>query len=160
RVSGRFSSFRCCATTRSSALWCCAARGRNGLQRARSSCWRLSRGSRLPIFNAGIADERERLNSALSRQVDAQGRNVDRLKRFFSPAVAERILRDVDGKISANTHHRAYITVVFCDLRGWTDFTIKTEPEDVMQVLEEYHREIGTLIFRYNGTLEHFAGAR
>ena len=118
----------------------------------------FARQSASAIFNAGIADERERLNSALSRQVDAQGRDVDRLKRFFSPAVAERILRDVDGKISANTHHRAYITVVFCDLRGWTDFTIKTEPEDVMQVLEEYHREIGTLIFRYNGTLEHFAG--
>jgi class 3 adenylate cyclase len=118
----------------------------------------FARQSASAIFNAGVADERERLNSALSRQVDEQGRDVDRLKRFFSPAVAERILREVDGKISANTHHRAYITVVFCDLRGWTDFTIKTEPEDVMQVLEEYHREIGTLIFRYNGTLEHFAG--
>jgi class 3 adenylate cyclase len=118
----------------------------------------FARQSASAIFNAAIADERERLNSALSRQVHEQGRDVDRLKRFFSPAVAERILREVDGKISANTHHRAYITVVFCDLRGWTDFTIKTEPEDVMQVLEEYHREIGTLIFRYNGTLEHFAG--
>lgn len=118
----------------------------------------FARQSASAIFNAGVADERERLNSALSRQVREQGRDVDRLKRFFSPAVAERILREVDGKISANTHHRAYITVVFCDLRGWTDFTIKTEPEDVMQVLEEYHREIGTLIFRYNGTLEHFSG--
>lgn len=118
----------------------------------------FARQSASAIFNARIADERERLNSALSRQVDEQGRDVDRLKRFFSPAVAERILREVDGKISANTHHRAYITVVFCDLRGWTDFTLKTEPEDVMQVLEEYHREIGTLIFRYNGTLERFTG--
>src|SRR5262249_8852855 len=100
----------------------------------------------------------ERLNSALSRQVREQEQSVDRLKRFFSPAVAERILREVDGKTSASKPHRAYITVVFCDLRGWADFTIRTAPEDVMQVLEEYHREIGSLVFRYNGTLERFTG--
>jgi adenylate cyclase len=118
----------------------------------------FARQSASAIFNAGVADERERLNSALSRQVREQERSVDRLKRFFSPAVAERILREVDDKTSASKSHRAYITVVFCDLRGWTDFTIRTEPEDVMQILEEYHREIGTLIFRYNGTLERFTG--
>ncbi len=118
----------------------------------------FARQSASAIFNAGIADERERLNLALSQQVREQERSVDRLKRFFSPAVAEGILREVDGKTSASKPHRAYITVVFCDLRGWTDFTIRTEPEEVMQVLEEYHREIGTLVFRYNGTLERFTG--
>ncbi|MGA8757483.1 MAG: adenylate/guanylate cyclase domain-containing protein [Stellaceae bacterium] len=118
----------------------------------------FARQSASAIFNAEIADERERLNSALTRQVHEQERSVDRLKRFFSPAVAERILREVDGKTNASKPHRAYITVVFCDLRGWTNFTLRTEPEDVMLVLEEYHREIGTLVFRYNGTLERFTG--
>jgi class 3 adenylate cyclase len=110
------------------------------------------------IFNARFADERERVNLVLSEQVKEQERAVDRLKRFFSPQVAERILRDEDGKIFGNSVHRGYITVVFCDLRGWTDFTLRTEPEDVMEVLREYHREIGSLIFRYNGTLERFTG--
>jgi len=73
----------------------------------------FARQSASAIFNAGIADERERLNSALSQQVREQERSVDRLKRFFSPAVAERILREVDGKTSASKPHRAYITVVF-----------------------------------------------
>ena len=118
----------------------------------------FARQSACAIFNARLADERERLNLALSRQVQEQERNVSRLKRFFSPAVAERILQDQDDKIFAKPGHRGYITVVFCDLRGWTDFTLKTEPEDVMQVLGEYHREIGTLIFRYHGTLERFTG--
>ena len=110
------------------------------------------------IFNARLADERECLNLALSKQVKEQERDVARLKRFFSPQVAERILRDEDGKIFDNRLHRGYITVVFCDLRGWTDFTLRTEPEDVMEVLREYHREIGTLVFHYNGTLERFTG--
>ena len=118
----------------------------------------FARQSASAIFNARLADERERLNLALSKQVKEQERDVGRLKRFFSPAVAEHVLRDEDGKIFGNSGHRGYITVVFCDLRGWTDFTLRTEPEDVMEVLREYHREIGSLIFRYNGTLERFTG--
>jgi class 3 adenylate cyclase len=118
----------------------------------------FARQSASAIFNARLADERERLNLALSKQVKEQERDVGRLKRFFSPQVAERILQDEDGKIFGNSVHRGYITVVFCDLRGWTDFTLRTEPEDVMEVLREYHREIGTLIFHYNGTLERFTG--
>ena len=118
----------------------------------------FARQSASAIFNARLADERERLNLALSQQVREQERDVSRLKRFFSPAVAERILHDEDGKIFAGGGHRSYITVVFCDLRGWSNFTLRAEPEDVMQVLREYHREIGTLIFGYNGTLERFTG--
>jgi adenylate cyclase len=54
--------------------------------------------------------------------------------------------------------HRREITVVFCDLRGFTAFTESCEPEEVMAVLREYHDSLGELIFRYEGTLERFLG--
>ena len=54
--------------------------------------------------------------------------------------------------------HRQEITAVFCDLRGFTAFSHTTEPEEVMNVLREYHRAVGALIFRFDATLEHFAG--
>jgi class 3 adenylate cyclase len=50
------------------------------------------------------------------------------------------------------------VTVVFIDLRGFTYFSDGHEPEEVMQFLRNYHAEIGNLIFKYEGTLEHFAG--
>jgi len=50
------------------------------------------------------------------------------------------------------------VTVVFCDIRGFTGFTEIAEPEEVMAVLREYHEAVGELIFRYEGTLERFAG--
>ena len=46
------------------------------------------------------------------------------------------------------------ITVVFCDLRGFTGFAETVEPEDVMDVLNEYHAALGDLIHRFEGTLE------
>jgi class 3 adenylate cyclase len=47
---------------------------------------------------------------------------------------------------------------VFCDLRGFTSFSETAEPEEVMDVLNQYHTTMGTLIARYAGTVEHFAG--
>ena len=54
--------------------------------------------------------------------------------------------------------HRRAITVVFCDLRGFTAFSELTEPEEVMAVLREYHAVLGKLIHKYEGTVERFAG--
>ena len=54
--------------------------------------------------------------------------------------------------------HRREITVVFCDLRGFTAATENAEPEDVMTILREYHASLGELIFRYEGTLDALAG--
>ena len=47
---------------------------------------------------------------------------------------------------------------MFCDLRGFTAFTDRSEPEEVMTVLREYHEGVGELIFRYEGTLDRFIG--
>ena len=48
--------------------------------------------------------------------------------------------------------------MLFCELRGFTAFTEASEPEEVMAVLQEYQESKGQLIFRYEGTLERFAG--
>jgi class 3 adenylate cyclase len=83
-------------------------------------------------------------------------RQSDMLRRFFSPQLAERILAGgVDDPLRP---HRREITAVFVDLRGFTAFTERAEPEEVMEVLREYHAEMGRLIVRHEGTIEFFAG--
>ena len=54
--------------------------------------------------------------------------------------------------------HRRDVTVVFCDLRGFTAFAETAEPEEVMAVLREYHARLGALIYKHEGTLERFLG--
>jgi len=48
--------------------------------------------------------------------------------------------------------------VLFADLRGWTDFSAGTEPEEVMSVVGSYHAAMGELIVRYEATVGWFAG--
>ena len=78
------------------------------------------------------------------------------MKRFFSPQLAELIVSTGEEKLLES--HRREVTVVFCDLRGFTAFSETTEPEEVMQVLQDYHTALSKLIFRFEGTLERFAG--
>jgi adenylate cyclase len=95
------------------------------------------------------------LEQRVKDQVDALER-LGRLKRFLSPQLAELVVSSGDESFLQS--HRREITVVFCDLRGFTSFAETVEPEDLMAVLGEYHAALGDLVHRFDGTLERFTG--
>jgi adenylate cyclase len=102
-----------------------------------------------------LADWNRTLEQRVVEQL-AELERIGRLKRFFSPQLAELIVSTGEEKLLES--HRREVTVVFCDLRDFTAFSETTEPEEVMEVLREYHTALGELIFRFEGTLERFAG--
>jgi adenylate cyclase len=107
----------------------------------------------------GQAAELARWNATLEQRVTdqlAELERVGRLKRFFSPQLAELIVRG--GADDPLKSHRREVTVVFLDLRGFTAFAEMAEPEEVMGVLREYHERMGELILAHEGTLERFTG--
>jgi adenylate cyclase len=104
---------------------------------------------------AELAAWNEELENRVAAQVDELER-VGRLRRFLSPQLADLIVST--GNDTLLDSHRREITVVFCDLRGFTSFAETHEPEEVMEVLREYHDALGDLIFRFEGTLERFTG--
>ena len=95
------------------------------------------------------------LMNKVGQQMDLIER-MNRLKRYLSPQIAETILKSDDDNLFKS--HRREITAVFLDLRGFTAFSNSAEPEEVMALLRSYHTEMGKLIFRFQGTVEHFLG--
>jgi class 3 adenylate cyclase/putative methionine-R-sulfoxide reductase with GAF domain len=98
---------------------------------------------------AAIAITNARLFEAVERQ-------RTELSRFLPQQVAE-LISSTDGE-RLLSGHRAYISCLFCDLRGFTAFVETAAPEELFDVLAEYHGALGGLIPRFGGTLEHFAG--
>ncbi|KWV48964.1 adenylate cyclase [Bradyrhizobium macuxiense] len=99
-------------------------------------------------------------NRSLAQRVETQLgelERVRRLERFLAPQVAQ-LIASSDSPEGLLASHRREVTVVFCDLRGFTAFTEATEPEEAMNVLREYHAALGKLIFKYEGTLDKYAG--
>lgn len=98
-------------------------------------------------------------NKQLASKVDAQVAEIEgmqRLRRFLSPQVANLVL--ASGQESLLDAHRREVTVVFFDLRGFTQFAETAEPEEVIGVIREYHAALGPMINRHEGTLERFTG--
>jgi adenylate cyclase len=98
-------------------------------------------------------------NRTLEERVQEQVQELERLarlRRFLAPQLAELIASDQHEQ--ALESHRREVTVVFCDLRGFTAFSETTEPEEVMRVLREFHLAMGEIIHHYEGTLERFTG--
>jgi class 3 adenylate cyclase len=105
-----------------------------------------------------LQDEVKTWNAKLEERVRDQVAELEqlgRLKRFFSRQVAEAI---VAGGEDILAPHRREITAVFLDLRGFTAFTDRADPEEVLDLLRAYHVTLGRTVDEFGGTLEHFAG--
>jgi class 3 adenylate cyclase/CheY-like chemotaxis protein len=117
---------------------------------------------RIKALNDTVQAQSEKLaewNATLELRVAEQLHQLERLsrlKRFFSPQLAEAIL--AGGASDPLVSHRREVAVVFLDLRGFTSFAEASEPEEVMSLLREYHAEMGRIILEHEGTLERFTG--
>ena len=106
-----------------------------------------------------LRDQLVEWNRTLEQRVQekvAEVERLGRLKRFFSPQLAELIV--AGGADDPLKTHRREVTVVFLDLRGFTAFAETAEPEEVMAVLHEYHAEMGAPVLEHEDALERFTG--
>jgi class 3 adenylate cyclase len=98
-------------------------------------------------------------NRELETRVAAQLAELERtgkLRRFLAPQLADLIV--AEGNESILESHRREIVVVFCDVRGFTAFAERAEPEEVMAFLRDYHTTLGPIVARFEGTLDHYSG--
>lgn len=106
-----------------------------------------------------LHDQVQSLNQGLEAKVQAQVEELERvgrLRRFLAPQLAHAIVSAGNEKMLEN--HRREVVALFCDLRGFTSFSETAEPEDIMELLAEYHGAVGPLIRKYEGTLDRFTG--
>jgi len=125
------------------------------LARVRTHLTLYEQSRKLEERAAELADFNRTLEQRVTRGIGELER-LGRLKRFFSPAVADLILSgNADDPLKTR---RREIVVVFLDLRGFTTFTETADPEEVMAVLGDFHAAMGELVMAHGGTLERFAG--
>jgi adenylate cyclase len=104
---------------------------------------------------ADLANWNRTLEHRVAEQV-AEIERIGRLKRFLPPQIAQLVVSSGHERLLES--HRRDVTVLFCDLRGFTAFSEIAEPEEVMLVLREYHTTLGVLVDKFEGTVERFTG--
>jgi class 3 adenylate cyclase len=103
---------------------------------------------------AELVEWNRTLEARVAEQID-ELEQMSRLRRFLSPTLAELILTQGETILES---HRREIAVLFADLRGWTDFSVTTEPEEVMSVIRSFHEAMGELVESFDATVGWFAG--
>lgn len=117
------------------------------------------RSEELSLSERAARTELAEVNATLERRVAEQVDELERfgrLRRFLSPQIADAVLSD--GAQGIFEPHRRRIAVFFCDLRGFTAFTNAAEPEEVVQVLDDYYQAVGHLLNEHHATIGGYAG--
>jgi adenylate cyclase len=104
---------------------------------------------------ADLAQWNGTLEQRVGQQV-AEIERISRVKRFLPPQIARLVV--ASGHENLLDSHRRAVAVLFCDMRGFSAFAETAEPEEMMLVLREYHKTLGTLTDKYEGTVERFTG--
>jgi class 3 adenylate cyclase len=85
-----------------------------------------------------------------------QGQRGEFMSRFLSPQVARLVSER--GLNTAMQENHLEITVVCCDLRGFTPYAQAHSSAKVLQVLREYYDAVGIAVAEHGGTIKDFAG--
>ena len=85
-----------------------------------------------------------------------QGQRAHFMSKFLSPQVAELVGRR--GLKSATDEQTIELSVVCCDLRGFTAFTAATSSQKVIRILREYYDAVGAAATESGGTIKDQAG--
>jgi class 3 adenylate cyclase len=106
-------------------------------------------------------DELEQLAIRFNQMAEELGASqqkserINRLKQFLAPQVAELVEHSDQRLLDAQ---RREVVAIFGDLRGFTAFTARAEPDAILAVLRQYYEAIGAVTSRHEATLIRFAG--
>lgn len=94
--------------------------------------------------------------AAMFIEINILGGHRDRLSRLLSPNVAERV---ISGELEVRPGgSRMECTVYNSDIRGFTQMSEKTAPEEIVEMLNAYFEAMVDTVFQFEGTLDKFMG--
>jgi len=75
---------------------------------------------------------------------------------YLSERVMTKILAHPDGVKLGGV--KQVITIMFCDIRGFTAYCDNRDPQEVLNVVNEYFEEMTQVVFKYEGTVDKYIG--
>jgi adenylate cyclase len=94
-------------------------------------------------------------NQNLQEELRRESAIKANLLRQFPPQMAEQLLAHGKPQLSGE---RSEVTILSCDIRGFTQLTQHMQPIDVMEMLNDYFSRLTPIIFAHNGMVDKYIG--
>ena len=92
---------------------------------------------------------------AKEQQLIEETRNRERLCRFFSPEISEKILATAGRQ---DQGEESLATILFADIRGFSQLTEILKPQQIIEIVNHFYQTMTRIIFKHLGTIDKFAG--
>jgi adenylate cyclase len=122
----------------------------------------VGEGSETRSFHLSINSISDALDSSKVRgvlvvmdDISDEKRLKNTMYRYMTQELAEKLLQSGNAKLGGD---RKEVSILFSDIRGYTNLVEKMEPEDVVSMLNEYFAPMGDAIFRHQGMVDKYMG--
>jgi adenylate cyclase len=78
------------------------------------------------------------------------------MRAYLSEKVMNKVLEHPDNVKLGGVKQE--ITVMFCDIRGFTKYCDARDPQEVLTVINDYFEEMTQVVFKYDGTVDKYIG--
>ncbi|KAJ3315695.1 hypothetical protein HDV04_002109 [Boothiomyces sp. JEL0838] len=95
-------------------------------------------------------------NMNLIKEVEAKAKITDQLSRFLPPHVVQKMTNR--SEIIRKGGSEMTGTVVFADIRGFTNLSEKSTPMEVVNLLNEFFERLVKIVFKYDGIVDKYIG--
>jgi adenylate cyclase len=95
-------------------------------------------------------------NARLAKEIEQEAHTRSQLSRLISPSVVEQVVK---GELTLERGGRLHeVTMLYCDIRGFTSMSEGSPPEEVMATLNDHFELMVEVLFRHGGSLDKFVG--
>ncbi|KAJ3115230.1 hypothetical protein HDU96_001014 [Phlyctochytrium bullatum] len=95
-------------------------------------------------------------NSILIKEVEQKAKITEQLSRFLAPHVVDRMTSR--GNPIQRGGKELVGTIIFVDIRGFTNFSEKVGPMEVVNLLNDYFERLVRIVFKYEGVVDKYIG--